>query len=91
IENLKNLIASTNSAKRELEKRINDFDKEIDQLPESEKEYVQLKREFMQAERIVNYLIIKKQEIQVAREGVVSDHMILDQAGLDNMSTIPIS
>jgi len=91
IENLKNLIASTNSAKRELEKRINDFEKEIDQLPESEKEYVQLKREFMQAERIVNYLILKKQEIQVAREGVIADHIILDQAGIDNISTIPIS
>ena len=91
IENLKNLISSTNSAKRELERRINDFDKEINQLPESEKEYVQFKREFMQAERIVNYLILKKQEIAVAREGVIADHIILDRAGLDNISAIPIS
>ena len=45
----------------------------------------------MQAERIVNYLILKKQEIAVAREGVIADHIILDRAGLDNMSTIPIS
>ena len=84
IENLKNLISSTNSAKRNLENRVNNFNDQIDALPENEKNYVSLKREFMQAERIVNYLILKKQETAIAKEGTEADHIILDVAREDN-------
>ena len=47
IENLKNLISSTKSAERTLQNRVNDFNKEIKNLPDSEKKYVKLNREFI--------------------------------------------
>ena len=90
VENLKNLISSTKSAERNLQNRVNDFNKEIENLPNSEKEYVKLKREFMQSERIFNYLILKKQETEIAKEGTEPDHRIVDTAG-KNDSEIPIS
>ena len=90
VENLKNLISSTKSAERNLQNRVNDFNKEIENLPNSEKEYVKLKREFMQSERIFNYLILKKQETEIAKEGTEPDHRIVDTAG-KNDSEIPVS
>ncbi|MAR39207.1 MAG: hypothetical protein CMD22_00715 [Flavobacteriales bacterium] len=90
IENLKNLISSTKSAERSLQNRVDVFNKEIENLPTSEKEYVKLKREFMQSERIVNYLILKQQETEIAKEGTEPDHRIVDTAG-KNDSEIPIS
>lgn len=90
IENLKNLISSTKSAERSLQNRVDVFNKEIESLPTSEKEYVKLKREFMQSERIVNYLILKQQETEIAKEGTEPDHRIVDTAG-KNDSEIPIS
>ena len=90
IENLKNLISSTKSAERTLQNRVNDFNKEIKNLPDSEKKYVKLNREFMQSERIVNYLILKKQETEIAKEGTEPDHRIIDTAG-KNDSDIPVA
>ena len=90
IENLKNLISSTKSAEKSLQSRVNVFNKEIENLPNSEKEYVKLKREFMQSERIFNYLILKKQETEIAKEGTEPDHRIVDTAG-KNDSEFPIS
>ena len=90
IENLKNLISSTKSAERTLQNRVNDFNKEIKNLPDSEKKYVKLNREFMQSERIVNYLILKKQETEIAKEGTEPDHRIIDTAG-KNDSDIPVT
>jgi len=90
IENLKNLISSTNSAKRNLENRVNIFNDKIDNLPENEREYVKLKREFMQSERIVDYLILKQQETSIAKEGTEADHKIIDVAGKRD-SDIPLS
>ena len=90
VENLKNLISSTKSAERNLQNRVDDFNKEIENLPNSEKEYVKLKREFMQSERIFNYLILKKQETEIAKEGTEPDHRIVDTAG-KNDSEIPVS
>ena len=61
-------------------------------LPNSEKEYVKLKeREFIQSERIFNYLILKKQETEItAKEGTEPDHRIVDTV-VKNDSEIPIS
>ena len=90
IENLKNLISSTNIAKRNLEDRSIVFNSQINELPSKEKEYVKLKRKFIQSENIVNYLILKEQETSIAKEGTEADHKILDPAG-DKDSLIPIS
>ena len=90
IENLKNLISSTNIAKRNLEDRSIVFNSQINELPSKEKEYVKLKRKFIQSENIVNYLILKEQETTIAKEGTEADHKVLDPAG-DKDSLIPIS
>ena len=88
-ENLKNLISSTNSAKRNLEDRAMVFNSQINQLPEKEREYIKLKRKFIQSENIVNYLILKEQETSIAKEGTEADNEILDPAG-DKDSLIPL-
>lgn len=84
IENLKNLISSTKSALRNEQNRVNQFEKDIESLPEAEKEYVKLKRKFMQSERIVDYLILKQHETTIAKEGTAADHKVLDYAYLEN-------
>ncbi len=81
IENLKNLISSTNKAKKELENRVNIFDNEINSLPENERQYIKLKREFLQTEINLNYLNEKLHATSIAKEGTISDHEILDIAG----------
>ena len=86
---LKILISSTKSTEKSIQ-RVNDLNKEIVNLPNSEKEYVSLKREFIQSEMILNYLIKKKNETEIIKEGTEPDHRIVDTAG-KNDSEIPVS
>ena len=89
IENLRNLISSSKLAENKLKKRVDKFNKQIANLPEAEKQYVKLKRQFLQNENIFNYLILKQQETTIAKEGTDSDHNVIDKARID--SNTPLS
>ena len=91
IENVKNSIISTNSAKRELKERIDVFNKEIEQLPEIEKNYIKLKRGEKAAENFLNYILNVEAEMGLAIEKAEEDQDRINKAGEDIKEQDPIS
>jgi len=88
IENLTNLIASASIYENDLKNRINSFNKNINQLPEAEKNYLILRRKYEYNEQTAVYLKEKRYEASLAKAGTESDHKVIDPARLD--SEIPI-
>ena len=84
IENLKNVISTTKNALINEEKIINNFNKDIKDLPAAEKEYVQIIREKELIQNLENYLIEKRQSTAIAKEGTEPDHKIIDIARQDS-------
>jgi uncharacterized protein involved in exopolysaccharide biosynthesis len=80
IENIKNLITSTNSAKRELKERIDVFDKEIEQLPEREKNYIKLYRDRLDTEEFYAYLTNVENEMNLAITKSTEDIRVIEYA-----------
>ena len=91
IENLKNLISSTNSAKRELQGKVNTLQKEIEKLPKNGKEYVELNREMLETEEFYAYLKNLEREMDFAKAGTKPDHNMINYAGQDPRQELPIS
>ncbi|MDC0202013.1 polysaccharide biosynthesis tyrosine autokinase [Flavobacteriales bacterium] len=91
IENVKNSIITTNSAKRELKERIYDFDKEIEQLPERKKEYVKLKRGETEEEKFYSFLKNVENEMNLAITGATEDHRVINYAGQNVKEELPVS
>ena len=58
-------------------------------LPKHQKEYINLKREFLYNEQTLVYLQNKKYEASLAKAGTESDHKVIDYARLD--SEVPVS
>ena len=88
IENVSNLISSASIYENDLKERINLFNKNINQLPEAEKNYLILKRKYEYNEQTTIYLQQKRYEASLAKAGTESDHKVIDPARLD--SEIPI-
>ena len=88
IENVTNLISSASIYKKDLINRINTFNKNINQLPEAEKNYLILKRKYEYNEKTAVYLQQKKYEASLAKAGTEADHAVIDKARLD--SDVPI-
>ena len=89
IENLKNLISNSKIYENDLLSRQKEFDNRINSLPKHQKEYINLKREFLYNEQTLVYLQNKKYEASLAKAGTESDHKVIDYARLD--SEIPVS
>ncbi len=89
IENIKNIIASSQISKFDLKNRVKSFETEIESLPKSERDFVNLQRKFTLSENIYKYLLEKKEEAKIAKAGNVADHKVIDYARLD--SKLPVS
>ena len=89
IENLNNLVATSKIYEEDLLARITDYSSSINRLPKHQKEYINLKREFLYNEQTLVYLQNKKYEASLAKAGTESDHKVIDYARLD--SEIPVS
>ena len=88
IENIKNIIASSQISKNDLKSRVKSFETEIETLPKSERDYVYLQRKFTLSENIYKYLLEKKEEAKIAKAGNVADHKVIDVARLDSKTPI---
>ena len=89
IENLSNLISNTKIYENDLLKRQDNYNNSINSLPQYQKEYINLKREYLYNEQTLAYLQNKKYEASLAKAGTESDHKVIDYARLD--SEIPVS
>ena len=89
IENVNNLISSASIYELDLIDRVTTFDKKINKLPEAEKDYLILRREYEYNEKTAIYLQQKRYEASLAKAGTESDHKVIDFARLD--SDEPIS
>ena len=89
IENLSNLISNTKIYENDLLARQDSYNNSINSLPQYQKEYINLKREYLYNEQTLAYLQNKKYEASLAKAGTESDHKVIDYARLD--SEIPVS
>jgi len=88
IENVNNLISSALIYEVDLIDRVTTFNKKINKLPEAEKDYLILKREYEYNEQTAIYLQQKRYEASLARAGTESDHKVIDFARLDSAEPI---
>ena len=84
IENVNNIISTSNIAISSINQRIKREESLIYNLPKNERVLVNIKRKFNLNESIYTYLLEKRSEAAIALAGNVADHKVLDIARLDN-------
>ena len=89
IENVNNIINTSDIAIQNINKRIKQEEELISNLPQSERVLVNIQRKFNLNESIYTYLLEKRAEAAIALAGNVADHKVLDIARLE--SRFPIS
>ena len=89
IENVNNIINTSDIAIQNINNRIKQEEELISNLPQSERILVNIQRKFNLNESIYTYLLEKRAEAAIALAGNVADHKVLDIARLD--SRLPIS
>lgn len=87
-ENLESLIASNEIAKTELNERITAIESELQKLPGTERQLIDIEREFTINDQIYTFLLEKRAEAGITRASNTSDHKILDIARPENVSRI---
>lgn len=84
LENLSNIINSTNISSTELNKRIEKVDIEIQKLPLTEKQLINIQRKFDLNDNIYTYLLEKRTEAGIAKASNIAENKILDIARPEN-------
>ncbi len=86
IVSLKNEIKNQRDAVKSIIER---YDSLLRQLPQSEREFVNLKRRYIVNEKIYSYLLEKKVEASIAKAATVSNNRIIDEAFLPSAPVKP--
>ncbi len=84
VENMRNIIKSSQISIEELDRQIAIVDVEIKKLPKTEREYITIQRNFTLNDNIYTFLLQKRSEAGIALASNVSDHKILDKSQVDN-------
>lgn len=82
IENIQNIINSSKISLDEIEKQIENQERSISNLPESERVLLNIQRKFNLNESIYTYLLEKRAEAAIAKAGNIPDHKVLNSARL---------
>ncbi len=77
IENLRNEIKNQILATKSVIDRYENF---LSQLPESEREFINLKRKFLINEKVYSYLLEKRVEASITKAATISKNRIVDRA-----------
>jgi len=88
IENIQNLINTSKITMESIEKDITALDKSIMKLPITEKNLINIKREFTLNDNIYTYLLQKRAETGIAKAANSSENKILDYAMTENAAII---
>ena len=86
IESLKNEIQNQKQAVKSIIAR---YDSLLRGLPESEREFINLKRRYIVNEKIYSYLLEKKVEASIAKAATVANNRIIDEAYLPGAPVKP--
>jgi capsular exopolysaccharide synthesis family protein len=87
-ENIKEIITSNNIALAETNNRIDNVQKEIQQLPVTERGLLNIERNFKLNDQIYNFLLQKRADAAIAKASNVADNKILDQAQVESSEKI---
>lgn len=80
IENIENLIGSNRIAVQENQRRINQLEAQLNRLPESERNLINIERKFALNDNIYNYLLEKRAEAGIAIASNLPNKSIIDEA-----------
>ena len=78
IDNIDNLISSTNIGLRETRRRIEETKMAINRLPGDERNLISLQRQFTLSDNIYNYLMQKRAEASIAVASSVPDKSVVE-------------
>lgn len=87
-ENLLSLVEGNKIALEDIDGRIRKFETEVQKLPGTERELINIEREFTINDQIYTFLLEKRAEAGITRASNTSDHKILDIARPENASLI---
>ena len=83
-ENLRSLVEGNNISINEILERIRKVEGEVKKLPGTERQLINIEREFSINDQIYTFLLEKRAEAGIARASNTSDHKILDIARSEN-------
>lgn len=81
-ENVRNGIASLNLAIQEIDKKIQEVEKDMGMLPETERELLKIQRQFDLNNTVYTYLLEKRAESDIARASNLPDNTEIDKASI---------
>jgi capsular exopolysaccharide synthesis family protein len=87
-ENVRNGIAGLSLSIAETEKKISEVENEISRLPKTEREQINIQRQFDLNNTVYTYLLQKRAESTIAKASNIPDNRIIDNA---QINTSPIS
>ena len=84
LENVNNLIEANHISLGGLNKRMTALEKEIQKLPSTERQLINIQREFNINDQIYTFLLEKRAEAGITKASNTSDHRLLDIARPEN-------
>ena len=84
LENINNLIQATQISVKDVDSRIALVEAEIEKLPGTEKELINIKRKYNLNDQIYTYLLTKRAESGIAKASNVPDNKVIDNALFEN-------
>lgn len=87
-ENLKNLLNNAEIELTSLNKRINKIHRELESLPQTEQELINIKRRFDLNNELYTFLLQKRAEAAITKASNVSDAQVLDPARIETAERI---
>ena len=88
IENIENVINSSELTLEDINSRIVELESVIGDLPQNERILLNIQRKFNLNENIYNYLLEKRAEASITKASNISDHKVIDMPRLE--SNLPI-
>ncbi len=79
-ESLKNIQEVSQINENELNRQQNALQLEIDQLPTTHRNMINIERQFKYNDEIYNFLYTKRAEAEIAKNAALPDHKVIDKA-----------
>ena len=90
LENINNIIKTSNITVRDINRRIEVLEEKINQLPATQRELLGIERKFRLSDNMYNYLQQKRSEAQITKASNEPDNEIIDIArGLGGSPVFP--
>ena len=89
IENVNNIIHSSQIALQDVNSRIAGVTRVVNKLPENERDLVRIQRKFNLSDNLYNFLLQRRAEAGIAKASNRPDHKVVDQARI--VGGVPIA